>query len=279
MFKLEDLTQSIYSVVVDGIKFYCRGLTYLEYVNLVDLINPKNVIGSAIWMRVAYCGIVHWGEFYDNDNRPIPFDPKNFERIDPKTLDKVGRAIYQELTIVTDDDELKYRGYIRFANFLSDEKLGEARRKSFDCKECVRNGHYTYRTCSLPELDSLIAEIRGPKIVEDEAKKKKGSSKYSTKKKRFSTVDEFKEDLEKKAFSDGKNKVVIGNLVYPQCPVSYIDTKTTLIANALHHCVTHNKSPLSGGVFEQPYRLFKLQEVVSSESNKIQSEEIKAKQK
>ena len=283
-FVLEDLSNNIYSIKVGLATFFCRGLTVIEYINVIGELTSTvtKSIGKEIWIKVAYCGIVDWINYrfdesnFDTDSNLLPYSEHNKELVSVQILEMLGKKIYHELSEVTNNDEIKFRGYIRFSNFINDEKSGPHRKKTFECDYCVKHGLFKFRTCSNPNLDKLIAS--GGLDVKDR-KSKSAASKYSTTKRRsrFQNEDEFEETQKKTANSNNENKVIIGDVAFPECPVFFIDAKSTVLCGVLYHCAITNKNFFDGGVAKQPYKLHRLQELVNGEHHKIQAEDMKKK--
>lgn len=275
-------------ITVDDALYTVRGLTFLEYTDLLSRVGFEAVKMYSSDMSYLICrhAILGWSGIYweaeNEGDEPEEFiySLENIDELEPHVVSKIVRFIIEEMTHLTDIEEDKFRGYIRFIYYLSDEKFGESRRKQFDCETCVQNGWYKKRSCTLPALDILIdkkqerdrqanVEASQSETLDRVAQLKQ---KMKSRKKKFSSLEELEasKSVESGALS-------IRGMNYPECPVSWIDPWIKTLADGLYDCSKSNKQFYNGGTADQIYKIYKAQRIVGGEASKIEAEQMKKK--
>jgi hypothetical protein len=269
-------------IIVDEAAYTVRGLTFLEYTDLLSRVGFEAVKMYSTDMSYLICkhAIISWSGLYWEDNEPFEYSIDGIDELDAAIVARVARFVIEDMTHLTELEEEKFKGYIRFLYYLSDEKFGESRRNQFNCETCVQNGWYKKRSCTLPALQILIDQ----KMEKDRKKNEEISQsetldrvaalkqKMKSRKKKFSSVEELEasKSVESGALS-------IRGMNYPECPVSWIDPWIKTLADGLYDCSKSNKQFYHGGTADQIYKIYKAQRVVGGEASKIEAEQMKKK--
>lgn len=250
--------------------FYVRGLTVQEYLDIYEL-TQIDKIGAAdtMFMRVALTGIVGWKDFsvIDEDTEEVvdlEFNEENLEYLPDQYLVKIGEYIYINLTMPSEDEVKKYRGYIRFKYYMSDDDNKSAT-KYFNCKDCIEHNLWVNRNCgfSQEKRDSINKKDRPTEDVVNKSQEIK--SRYKSKNKR----------VKEKSDSKPRATLYLQGYEYPECPVSWVDPKIQEWADRLYYVAKANGLFFDGGLANQQNKTFELQRLISLESNLIEYENMK----
>jgi len=266
--------------VIDGTTFYLKGLTVGQYSDLVcrGHIGAKIMKPSTLIM-IALTGVVGWKDMYyefeEGDEGPpemVEFSSEVLDILPDEILRELGTVILNELTEVSSEVCRKIQGHIRFAYWLGDDK-NKATADLYDCRKCIKAKKYVTRLCGRTKDErDLIAQVgeNEEKLVAEElartAALKKQLARMKSKK---LTVNPHKQvnDSGPKAES-----MKLNSFDFPECPITWVDTWVSTLSDQMLHCDRSHITYFSGGLSDQPMRLYKIKKIVSSEVNKIESE-------
>lgn len=268
---------------IEGVTFYIRGLTVKEVTELAmdKKSKTKTSFRDSYFFKVAFRAIVGWEDMYaldeDGDidmSQPIPFSPELVQQLPDHVLREIGAYAYSTLTVVSEDEEQKLRGYVRFAFYMSDKP--DAIRDSFSCKQCLQAKKHLARKCGLtdeerefilsvgePEDDSADVEVTKEEHVQVAKRPIKKLTRVATK-----VITE--EESEQKRAS-----IKLGGFLFPECPVSWVDDHLRTIGEQLFFCHQNKVSYFSGGVSDQMYKIYSMVKIVGGETSTIENERMK----
>ncbi len=268
--------------------FWVRGLTYDEMISFQSMFEDREDVRASDFYNVGKTCLIGWdglevwidGELYD-----IRCNEANIEEyLTPSEMSEIGKFAFTELSFLSQIDELKFKGYINWIFYISDEKQGKNRRESFDCENCARKGIIFDRPCGRKDKQQLIEKYHGK--PETTVKRKSAveiaKAKFGIKNKVYRTgIELTKEEQEIKAKErEQKAKsIMINKLMLPECPVSWIKPPMRMLADALWDASKNNKTYMKGGIGDQPNKIYQAERLISSESNRLESEEIKKQTK
>lgn len=277
---------------------YIRGLTVAEYVDLAQRgFFSSRGVNTAHKMAVLECGLVGWdySTLSRYEEELIGLTPMEIaaEEITTNEMVKMADFILNDMTSVSDLLDEKLRGYTRYVHKMSKpENKKEA--DSFKCQTCILSGKHQSRArfCGKFTLDQA-AKIK-IKLLEDkdsqelenlevsiqdeiqEAKKleavQEASGKYR------STGHRKRRSARKSPTQSQKTKaeyIVINKFKFPECPVSWLDEWIWISGGILYDAEKSGVPLFSGGLFDQPYKLYQAARTVASEFSKIDYEEHK----
>jgi hypothetical protein len=281
---MQTLGKLIREIEIDGSIFYVRGLTVGEYCDIAMRGLFKD--SDRLWVEVSMTGIVGWDNIFAEDEcgDPIelPYAEEYKQSMDLEHLVYLGKKIYEELTILSDEEHKKFEAATRFLHFSGDPK-NRSIIDTFDCSSCIKKGLARTRPCgrfSDEEIERMMAELREDKesITDDPEKlQKEVKSKYKAKRTKMAFPSEIEQAEQKR--KEKKTGIVLDKYNYPECPISYIDTWISILCGILYHCAKSNVTFFSGGIVDQPYKYYRAERVVSSESSKIEMEEMEKSRK
>jgi hypothetical protein len=302
-------TLTVHEVEKGGAIFYVRGLLVGEYLSLGMF--GKKISNDSFWIDVAKMGIVNWkgvqevsytlpeykliemGEWPNVSDKyaiyeDMPFSKDYIDYIDYNILIELGIKIYNEFTILSDEETNKFIAATRFLHFLS-EPANKTKAETFDCMKCIENNYRKNRLCSRftdEEAQGIYEYIKGVEeedVERDEVKPEKDleslKKKYSTVRNKSMVFKDDKGDEIKPRVEKASNKVVLDKYSYPECPVSYIPDWINTMAGVFFHCSKSNITFFSGGICDQPYKFYRAERVVASEGSTIEREEMDKAQK
>ena len=162
----------------------------------------------------------------------------------------------------------KYKGYIRMKYYFSDDKKRAWKIEDFDCKNCVEKGYRKLRKCGKSDAD--LNFLVGEEKVKQEVK----INRPTLRKRRIYSATK---PSEKKIQRHKNRGMVMEGFVFKECPISWIDDSIKKWADVLYDCAKSDMTFFSGGVSDQPNKLWMAKTIVQSESNKIEGERMKRK--
>jgi hypothetical protein len=278
---MQTLGKLIREVELDGSIFYVRGLTVGEYCDIAMRGLFKD--SDRLWVEVAMSGVVGWDNIFIEDEFgdpvPLEFREEYKESLELDHLIYLGKKIYYELSVLSEEEHKKFEAATRFLHF-SGEPKNRSVVDTFDCEVCLKRGLARTRPCgrfTREQIDNLVAELNDAnesntsdsRPSQDDVK-----SKYKSKRtKMYFESEQIPKPKEK------ISHIVLDRYTYPECPISYIDTWISILCGILYHCAKSNVTFFSGGIVDQPYKYYRAERVVSSESSKIESEEMEKMRK
>lgn len=278
---MQTLGKLIREINIDDSIFYVRGLTVGEYCDIAMRGFFRD--SDRLWVEVAMSGIVGWDNIFAEDEWgdivPVAFSEEAKESLDIEHLIYIGKKIYEELTILSEDEHKKFEAATRFLHF-SGEPKNKSLVETFDCETCIKKGLARTRPCgrfSDEEISSMMAELNGAKesnSVDSTRPEGDIKSKYKSKRTKMYFENEEVQKPKEKA-----KVIVLDKYSYPECPISYIDAWISILCGILYHCAKSNVTFFSGGIVDQPYKYYRAERVVSSESSKIEAEEMERMRK
>jgi hypothetical protein len=274
-------------IEIQGTIFYARGLTVGEYVHLVMSGSMKASI--SLWVKIAETCISGWEELYiENENGEVELLPFSKDSLlDSSILPievmiELGEKIFNSLTLLSPEEEKQFKAATRFLHFASEDNR-KAVIDTFDCQTCIRGGSYKSRICgkySKDELDEIYRELNS---IEESRETSAEDTKQSDSD-FFSLQNKYSNSKKKNAGMLSAPRVAeaptsqktmrVGDYTYPECPVSYIPDWISTLAGILYHCSKSNLTFYSGGLSDQPYKLYRAERIVAGESGKIEKEEM-----
>jgi hypothetical protein len=278
-----------------GITFHVRGLTVEEFSILVERTEGKANLSASDFASLAKTCVVGWEDPIikeGDDFFKLHFSPETFEEyVNLESRLEIGKFAYTHMTVLSDEEALKVKGYVHFLYYLSEEGKEKEREKSFNCEECVKCKAIFSRNCGRKDKKELIEKVLGKqdptKIISyeiqvQESPLEKAKKKYGRKGKVQSARGmgvKKKTVYEQVLKTDNKKpvnyKLKIGEIVFTECPVSYIQPSLKSITSSLFHCVKSNIPYYNGGVADQPNKIFSIQRIIASESASIENARMK----
>lgn len=254
--------------VLDGVTFLVRGLTVAEYMDLSSQgFLSSNRIANTLFVSIGVAGIIGWDGVVDKDSGvSVPYGEEIKEHLPEGVLSKVGEYIYTELSVLNEEEVEKFRGFVRFLFYVSDDKNKE-QVKYFDCDNCIQSGVYLSRPCGRKqgEIEAIRERLGLESRVEGNDKPRK-SSRYSNKK-----LKRKKEAKAKKA-GNTYGKLVLLDYDFPECPVTWVDKDIQDWVGRLYTCANTNTLFFEGGLGSQLNKVYEMQKVISSETSSIEGE-------
>jgi hypothetical protein len=263
--------------------FWLRGLTISEMFSLNEIIEQSNIIPNSIFYRIGITCLVGWDHMYverEGELYSVSCNANNIEEcLTHQDVTTLGKIAFSELSQVSDLEESKYKGYVNFVFHISDEKKGKANRESFNCEECARKGLIMSRPCGRPDRDKLRDEFYGKtrkKEVKTAIEIARSQFGIKGKLKRAGKELSKEEQEEKKKLEEERKKgIMINGFRFVECPVTWLTPSVKTLGEALWDCAKNNKTFFSGGVSDQSYKIYQIEKIVSSESNRLEAEEMK----
>lgn len=263
--------------------FWVRGLTVSEMFALNQTIEKREIIPNSIFYRIGITCLIGWDHLFDEVDGflyEIHCTKENIEKyLSPHHVATIGRFAFSELSQLSELEESKYRGYVNFVFFVSDEKKGKQNRESFNCEDCARKGLIMARPCGRPDKEKLREEFYG------KTKKKEVKSAIELAREKFGIKNKIKrsgkelskeeQEERKKLEEERKKGIMINGFRFTECPVTWLTPSVKTLGEALWDCAKNNKTFFSGGISDQSYKLYQIEKIVSSESNKLEAEEMK----
>lgn len=242
---------------IAGIELAIRGLTVGEFFDLSMSYNLNTLaFMPRAFVEIAHAGIIGWDLDQEFDLELLD------EHLEIEDFIAIGKCILQEHTLLPEEVEEKLKGYTRFTHFLSEDKH-RGMSDTFNCENCVRRGSVRNRLCGKytpEEIDRLTG------VTAAEKKAPVSRSKYKVNKRRF----------RKKKNNEVSGKVFkFAEFAFPECPVSWLDEWIWNAGQVLYHAEKSNIPLFSGGLLDQPYKLYRAARVIGAESNKIENERMK----
>lgn len=300
-FMKRKLGKFIKTYQVNGVNFYLRGLNVGEYIDLIGKLEGNSVKGDKL-VEVAECGIVFWEDFYPKDENgnfiddedggiyELEYSEDNIEYIDYRTMVKVGKIVYEELTMLTEEEKNKFEAFVHFLYWSSED---DSNLDKFNCDTCLESGLAVQRPCGKYDM-SYRKKKAGYDVSEESETKEEGKEEEESQgnplnkymKKRTSVKDptenpsknqkkkNSKRRREKQNQDFGKRYIKIGDYKMKECPVSYIDNWIKTLGEAIYTCEKSDRNFFTGGVSDQRYKIYKASNIVKSTYNKIENKEI-----
>jgi hypothetical protein len=264
-----------------------RGLRVGEYADLAE----QGVLNltDRLYVYAAHTGLLGWDNLYVKKGGKkvlVEWEGKSADWLDSKTLSEIGKFIYHDLTVLSEEGVEKFQGFVRFLYWQSDDD-NRTKAETYDCRVCLEKGYAPSRPCGKFDLeyrenygkgeDEEDKEKEEARKKLEEARKMAGRSrdKYSSKRRRPTQIQAI-DMTEKRQVADS---VVLDNFEYPECPVSWIDEWIQVIGSALYYAEKADQSFFGGGVADQLYRLNRAAKIITSESNKIEREQMDREKK
>jgi len=270
---------------LEGVTFYVRGLTVKEFTELAMDKKSKTKISFnySYFYKVAMRTIVGWDNMFSPDeagdtdySKPVPFSPELIQQLPDHILLAIGNHVYSNLTIVSDLEESKLRGYVRFAFFMSDKP--DSFRESYSCVRCLKEKKNVSRKCGLTEdekefLSSVGQEEEGDdegRDVKDQAPQIVAPKKQVKRLTKAATRSVVEPEIESKRLT-----INMGGFNFPECPVSWVEDHLRTIGEQLFFCHQNKVSYFSGGVSDQLYKIYSMVKIVGGETSAIENERMK----
>ncbi len=276
-------------IEIDGVIFHVRGLTVKELTELSmdKKSRTRTSFNYSYFYKVALRTVVGWTDMYrldENGNpdfsHPIPFEPHLVAELPDHILLSLGNYVYSHLSSVSEEEERKLRGYMRFAYYLADKP--DAVRESFSCDSCIKAKKFTSRKCGLTdeerEMFSNIGQAEEDDEPDDEIEEE-AQAEETVVKPRKQLKSLRRAAVKKIAPGDDTDRPTsgykIGGFTFSECPVSWIDDHLRTIGEQLFFCHQNKISYFSGGVSDQSYKVYSMVKIVGGEASTIDSEKQK----
>lgn len=268
---------------LEDVLFWLRGLTVSEMFSLNQILEVGNIVSNSIFYRIGITCLIGWDHMFHEDGDElyeIHCTKENIEKyLTYNNICTLGRHCFSELSQVSELEESKFRGYVNFVFFVSDEKKGKANREKFDCNTCISNGWIMSRPCGRPDAEEKRSQHYRSTVVKqnisafDRAKAMFGiKNKVLRAGKELDKSEQEKRKLERE---EQKKGIMVGGFRYTECPVTWLTPSVKTLGEALWDCAKNNKTFFGGGVSDQSYKLYQIEKIVSGESNKLEAEEMK----
>jgi len=262
--------------------FLVRGMKVSEWVDYTVFRESMDFkLGEEGKVMVAKMCVLNWRNICDEDDNELDFKTEYLDLVDIKILAKVGEHVLTRLTEVSDEDEKRFKGYVRWSMWLSDEK-NKSKRKEFDCKECILSKRYEAKRCGLTQdMRDLIVSSDQSDEDDEEASpspSQKSSSDNLAKFKNRRTNKQtyhYNKVEEKKALKQSSDGFLLSgtkHFRFPECPVSWISPWMRTVADMMLYCEHKNLNFFEGGVENQYYKSYIIGRIVISEYNRIENE-------
>lgn len=271
---------------IDDVRFYLRGLNLGEYVDLIE--KSGDNISTEILIDVAECGIVTWENFWlntDNGVEKIKYSKENVQRLGHEELIEIGKYVYEELTVLTDEEKNKFEAFVHFLYWSSDDE-NKSDVKTFQCQTCLDQGIAIRRPCGKYDMQyrkkraghTVSEDSEDESDEDDNSDVAKAMAKYRTKKTKTLKNQNKKQKKSKKRDEKKRRKqrryVKLGDYKMKECPVSYIDDWIKTLGEAIYNCEKSDRNFFDGGVSNQRYKIYKASQVVRSTYNKIEKKDL-----
>lgn len=257
----------------EDVIFYYRGLTVMEVASMhMDKSSRKRVqIMPSFWIKTAMMCVVDWDGVVDENGEPVPFTRSTLGQIPENILEQIGKKAYLDHTIMSDEEDSKLRGYVRFASYLSEQP--ESIQKTFSCSDCLRTNRYKNRKCGYTDEEreiilSSLEEDSENEREEIEVKEPDKNVKL-TKKRVMKKVTGRRKSGDTPVASSSLN---INNFKFPECPVSWVDDYIKTIGDQSLFCYNSKIPYFSGGVGNQLNKIYSMVKVVGGELSEIEHE-------
>lgn len=281
------LSSLVQELTISGVTFFVRGMTVSEVLHLNIRVGATGVIGQVEFLTIGQECLVGWRDLRferDGEMMELVFSKDNIHQIPARVLIRIGEFAYNNLTLLTELEANKLRGYIRFSTYLSDEK-NKAQEKTYDCETCIKAGLHEKRSCGLVNKEAMIERILGKVEEKPVFERKKTAaqimSPYTVFRSRAAPKTQAPPveapkpvEAEKPVF-----KIPSVNFSFPECPVSWVPVSLKMLANLLYSAGKSNMPFYQGGVGDQPYKTHSAQQVVLSESARIEMEKMEQDRK
>lgn len=272
---------------IEGVTFYIRGLTVKEFTELsMDRKSKTKIsLNYSYFYKVAMRAIVGWDNMFalDEDGEvdfslPVPYSPELVQQLPDNVLLSIGNYAYTHLTCVSEEEDSKLRGYVRFAFFMSEKP--DAFRDSYSCKQCLMEKRYLNRKCGLSdeEKEFILGSDEDDEFGQEDIKLTKEEPKPASEvprrpvKKLTKAASRIVADPEPEF---KRSTINLGGFNFPECPVSWVDDHLRTIGEQLFFCHQNKVSYFSGGVSDQLYKIYSMVKIVGGETSSIENERMK----
>jgi hypothetical protein len=294
-------------VEINGSKFFVRGLLVGEYLNLV--ISKKIANSESFYVKLPKLTVLGWEgvtstqytkplyelmELPEWPNIPskyviteeVEFSQENIGNLDYNTLLELGKIIFENFTMLSEEEVNYFQGSTRFLHFLS---LPENRSKAdrYDCHTCIKKNYRNSRVCNkftddeANHIKYILSDGEDEEFLEDSEEPKETNSKEL--KNKYKHVKNkrmvFKGEREEPEIKVKKGAVKINGFIFEECPVSWIPDWVNTLSGVFYHCTQSNIPFFSGGVCDQPYKFYRAERIVAGENSKIDREEMEKNNK
>lgn len=278
---------------VSGATVYLRSLKVAEYIDLSHRGFFRGTGEKAFErLQIVLACIQGWDSETMRDYEGWPVDELVDELIDMQEVIRISQFILDHLTNLSEEEEEKLRGYTRYLHEMSDPKKSKTA-ESFKCQNCILYGKYQSRQKFCGRFTPEAAASYKRRLEEAKTQQDIENVELVTQ----MMIDEQAEldKLERVAETAGKygsasrrgrrrassskarpaklQYMVINKFKFPQCPVSWIDDWIWVSGNIMYHSEKSNMPMFDGGMFDQPYKLYRAARVISSEFATIDEEE------
>jgi hypothetical protein len=279
--------------IEEGATVYLRGLKVSEYVDLAHrgfFSNPSDAYTRIQIAQACIDGWEHDIQRIYEDYSPLEIAE---ELISFEEMIKISQFIVEKLSMLSEDEENKLRGYTRYVHEMSDPK-NKKKAESFKCQNCVLYGKHASRKYFCKKFTPEQAEKYKQKLEAERSKKDRENDELLAE--MMLNEQEELRKLERVSEAAGKYStsrrrqnrragvaakrqpyLVINNFKFPECPVSWLDEWIWVSGNMMYHAEKSNIPMFDGGMFDQPHKLYKASRVISSEFAIIDEEERKRK--
>lgn len=275
----------------DGAVYQVRGLTVGEKSELA--FSGAFEVGSSGELLKVYSaekGIVSWRRVpvYDQTGKIVrknglteyvPADA-SIDDLPFHHLIEVGDYIFNELSVLDEEQELKLRGLIRFKFWFGDESREEYR-KTFNCSTCIEKGYDKRRNCGLEQekKDIIRRQIEDRKTKERVELARKQNERIHkalvNRKSRKRRVSINKPEEDKLRIASGTLSIL--GFVYDECPMSWIPTGLKQVSDHLYYAVKNGQMIVPGALFDQPAILWEAGRVLVAEGSVVESKMMESK--
>ena len=257
----------IEEVEIEGVVFSYRGLTVMEMASvLMDSKSRTRIqIMPSFWVKVAMMAIVDWYGVTSDTGVNVPFNKKLVGELPEHVLETIGKLAYLGQSMLSDEEDSKLRGYVRFANYLSQQP--DSVQKSYSCRECIKSNRFTSRKCGFTEEErAMISQEETPDEDAQTPKEVKLTKNKMIRKTGKSKVDS----------TEVKNTLNINDFKFPECPISWVDDYIKTIGDQVLFCHNAKITYFSGGVGNQLNKIYSMVKVVGGELSEIEYERHKS---
>lgn len=270
---------------LEGVRFLCRGLTVGEFADLAQMNLLR--MTDRLFIEVAVCGVVGWeGDIYDVDENGnkyrVEFEPgvTDAEALPHSVCVKLGKFIYHEMTALPKDVAEKFRGFIRYLYWNSEDE-NRSQAETFDCEVCLEKGLAVSRPCGKFDM-----EFREEFLTRGEDKPETPVHKQiSNRRKKYGNKKLSQKRSAKRKARGGKGPtgrrgyMTLNDFKFPECPISWVDEWIKVFGEVMYHAEKSDLTLFGGGIFDQPYQIHRASKTVKAEFNKIEAEKMEESRK
>jgi hypothetical protein len=269
-------------VSVSGSQFLVRGLKTSEWVDFVIFRESTDMrVGNEALVKVAKLCTEDWRNVLDEDGETLPFNRDLIDFVPLETLRELGEYSLNTLSSLSEEDERRYKGFVRWSMWLSDEK-NKNKAKEFECKSCIEMNRWESKRCGLTQdrRDSIVSadstEDEDAEVAHSSSQiaSSENLSKFKARRSNKQTYHYNKAEEKKSIESNLEGWLLSGtkHFRFPECPVSWIPVWMRTVAEMLLYCEQKDISFFEGGVENQFYKSYLTGRVVISEYNRIENE-------